>query len=317
MSMDDVIEEFFPPDPTGLPPIGPGIHLDIPHGRYLSDPCARPSLNASVANEIAAESPLHGWHMHPKLGGSPDHGSTKSMDRGSIIHKLLLGRGQDFGIVNAKDWRTSAAKERASEFRKDGIVPVLAADMEEYQAEALIYARKLKDGWGITFDGVQTEVTLVWEEGAVLCRARLDAWRPSHGELVIDDIKTIKKSNVRACRDACHRFGYDLAGAHYISGAEALVPDTEGRWNMRFIFLEGEPAYEPMVVEFAGSMVASGQERRRLAFRRWATCIARGTAAQHWPGRPRQIVRLEAAPWAAKDAADAEFSSFENPEPAF
>jgi len=315
---EDIVEEFFPPAPPGqLPPIGVGLHLDVPHDRYLSDPCARPSLNASVAKEIAADAPLYGWYAHPRLGGDVGGGGTKSMDRGSIIHKLVLGRGQDFATVPADDWRKDWAKRRRNEIRSVGLIPVLAADMDDYTAEAETYTRKLRDDWGVTFDGVQTEVTAVWEEDGVLCRARYDGWRPDPATLIIDDLKTIPRANPRACRMACHSFGYDLAAAHYIKGAEHLVADSDGRWNMRFIFLEGAPAFEVLVTEFAGTMRQVGEQKRRRGFDGWAGSIRLGTARQYWPPRPRQIVRLEAMPWAVAEDSDAAFAAFNNPPPAF
>lgn len=316
---DDIIEEFFPPDPDPAPepPLGVGIHLNISHDRYLGDPCERPSLNASVAKEIATDTPLHAWHAHPRLGGDAPAKFGSNLDRGSIIHKLILGRGADFATVNATDWKKGWAQAKRKEIRGAGLIPVLAGDMDDYVVEAEIYKKKLRDGWGITFDGVQTEVTAVWEEAGVLCRARFDAWRPDPGELVIDDLKTIPRANVRAVQRACHNFGYDIAGEHYVKAAEHLVPDTDGRWTMRFIFLEGAPAFEPLVIVFAGSMAEAGRQRRRRAFDLWARCIGAGVHRDVWPGRPRTILRLEAQAWALKDDDEAAFASFENEPPPF
>lgn len=313
---EDVIEKFFP-DPA-VAPLGVGLHLDVPHDVYLRDPCGRPSLNSSVAKEIAADGALYGWHAHPLLGGSADGGGgTRSMDRGSIIHKLVLGRGQDFATVAADDWRKDWAKRKRTEIRGAGKIAVLAADMDDYAAEASIYTQKLRDDWGITFEGVQTEVTAIWQEDGVLCRARFDGWRPAPAELIIDDLKTIERANPRRCRMACHTYGYDLAGAHYIKGAEHLVADSEGRWTMRFIFLEGAPAYEPLVCEFAGTMRKVGEDKRRRAFDTWKACIGLGRERQFWPGRSRQVVRLEAMPWAVAEDTDAAFAAFTNPAPPF
>lgn len=312
----DIVEEFFPPDPADkLVPLGVGLHLDIPHDRYLADPCARPSLNSSVAKEIAADAPLYGWYAHPRLGGEADGRSTRSLDRGSIIHKLVLGRGQEFATVAADDWRKDWAKRKRDEIRGAGLVPVLAADMDDFTAEASIYTRKLKDDWGITFDGVQTEVTAVWEEDGVLCRARFDGWRPEI--ITVDDLKTIERANLRRCRMACHAWGYDLAAAHYTKGVEHLVDNAEGRVTMRFIFLEGAPAFEVLVTEFAGSMRKVGEDKRKRGFNGWAASIALGTDRRFWPGRPRQVVRLEAMPWAVAEDSDAAWAAFENPDPPF
>lgn len=319
----DVVEEFFPATPPELPPIGVGLHLDVSHERYMGDPCERPSLSSSVAKEIVTETPLHAWQMHPRLGGGGDAHHTAALDAGSLIHKLVLGRGQDFMIVDAKDWRTNLAKAKRTEARQQGLIPVLIGDMDEYRERAAIYVDKLAGGWGIRFDNVPTEVTAIWEEGPrlvgpdgqplppVLCRARFDAWRPD--DLIIDDLKTARACNETAAQRVSHDFGYDVSAAHYIRGAEALVDGADGRVKMRFIFLENTPPYEPLVTEFAGSMLEVGRRKRSRAFEAWSQCIA----ADYWPGRRREVVRLEAAAWAVKQDTDQAFAAFENPPPSF
>jgi hypothetical protein len=44
--------------------------LDVSTAEYHADPCAQPSLSASIARELIHKSPLHAWQVHPKLGNS-------------------------------------------------------------------------------------------------------------------------------------------------------------------------------------------------------------------------------------------------------
>ena len=49
----------------------PGIHV-WSHEEYLSDPCPEPSLSRSIADILMAQSPLHAWCAHPRLGNKSE-----------------------------------------------------------------------------------------------------------------------------------------------------------------------------------------------------------------------------------------------------
>lgn len=84
--------------------------LNVSEAAYHADPCPSPSLSQSIAHTLITQSPRHARLEHPRLGGQ-QRASTKAMDEGAILHKLLLGAGADFEMVVADDWRTKAAKE--------------------------------------------------------------------------------------------------------------------------------------------------------------------------------------------------------------
>ena len=71
----------------------PGVYYDLPEHEYHSDPCDSPSLSASIAQTIVLESPAHAWLQHPRFGGKQIE-PTKEMDRGTLVHALLLGKGR-------------------------------------------------------------------------------------------------------------------------------------------------------------------------------------------------------------------------------
>ena len=72
--------------------------LNCSPGDYYRDPCAVPSLSQSIAHTLVTQSPLHAWSEHPRLGNQRKPAS-KAMDVGSLIHKLVLGKGVDVEIV--------------------------------------------------------------------------------------------------------------------------------------------------------------------------------------------------------------------------
>src|SRR5262245_31717991 len=92
--------------------------------QYHADPCETPSLSHSVAHELINKSPLHSWMRHPRLGGQHKK-ETKEMDRGSLVHALLLGAGKPIVIIKADDWRTKASQQDRDYAREQGHIPVL------------------------------------------------------------------------------------------------------------------------------------------------------------------------------------------------
>src|SRR5438132_1009339 len=85
--------------------------LDCTQAEYFADPCEQPSLSVSIATELILRSPLHAWQIHPRLGGLR-RPTTEAMENGTLIHALLLGKGENrIAVLDVKDFRTNAAKE--------------------------------------------------------------------------------------------------------------------------------------------------------------------------------------------------------------
>jgi len=66
--------------------------------------------------------PLHARYAHPKLGGGVRE-STDAQNRGSIIHKLLLGKGSEIAIINHDDYRKTEAREARDAALNAGQIP--------------------------------------------------------------------------------------------------------------------------------------------------------------------------------------------------
>jgi hypothetical protein len=166
--------------------------LEVTDAAYHADPCASPSLSSSIAHILVTQSPRHGWLAHPRLGGQ-QRASTPQMDEGSILHKLLLGKGAQFEMVMADDWRTNAAKASRAEILEAGRIPILAHKFEALKAAAERIAKNAAyQGFPIKGDA---EVAIEFvdcadrkREREVLCRCRIDMIAAGH---VLLDVKKV------------------------------------------------------------------------------------------------------------------------------
>jgi hypothetical protein len=87
----------------------------LPPGRILEnvtpdDYHQRDGFSSSVAKVVVAQSPLHAkfaTRRKPK----------KELDFGNIGHRLILGKGKAFEVLDFDDWRTKDAKAAADEAR--------------------------------------------------------------------------------------------------------------------------------------------------------------------------------------------------------
>lgn len=269
--------------------------LECSPAEYVADPCASPSLSSSIAHTLVNRSPLHAWNEHPKLGAKRRE-TTKEMDRGSLVHALLLGTGPGIVIVDAKDWRTKAAQEKREEAREEGKLAVLAKNFDELRTVTQILERKMVEQFGLVIDDM-TEVVIEWTESSlllekpILCRAMLDHF--SRGRRQILDIKTCDSAHPRACLAHAINYGYLIQHAAYMSAVGALHPELAGRLDFVFVFAETEPPYVVTPVRLDGQLREIGDMNWRKAVERWGECLT----GNQWPPYTEQILTLEAPPY--------------------
>lgn len=251
--------------------------LDVTPEQYLADPCATPSLNATTAHEIVSESPLHGWTIHPRLGGRAGGGAgTKAMNDGSLIHKLLLGKGQEIAIIESDAFRTNAAKDARDAAIADGLLPVLRHNYES----KLAIAERVRErcaAKGYVFDG-QSEVAIEFDDGGVLCRAMLDHVNVADGSIL--EVKHVARANPRQIARSFFDFGYDIQYTAHTRALAALRPEFAGRINFTFLFIESEPPYSIVPAKPDGALREIGALRWDNALRIWRECLESGK----WPG---------------------------------
>lgn len=262
---------------------------------YHSDPCAAPSLSASIANVIDRQSMAHAYAAHPRLGGIK-RAPTKSMDHGALIHKLLLGKGAEIVSVSADDWRTKVAQEAKREARTAGKVPVLQADHEAaWDAAGMLRKRFVSLGLEL---GGHSEVSLFWQAsssaGPVQCRGRMDHFTETKHSAQILDLKSCISAHPEACARHIDSYGYTIQRAAYVSGVERLRPAIAGNIDFVFVFMELKAPYVVTPVRLSGVFAELGERRWNRAVEYWG----RALKDNRWPAYTDGIMTLDPMQWA-------------------
>lgn len=283
----------------------PAQILDVTAAEYHADPCPTPSLSGSLAKVLDARSPEHAYLEHPKLGGQSKD-PTDRMDRGSLFHALMLGKGSEIVEVYHDDWRTNSAKALREAARAAGKIAVLTSALREVREGSATVTRKL--GMlkrPIVLDG-QSEVPIFWRERVfgtddqVLCRCMIDHLKVERGRLTIYELKSTEDAMPDACVRTILNMRYHVSAAAYESAIATLYPEWAGRIDHVFIFAELERPFAVTPLRLDAEFRALGQARWDRAVRRWHECLTTG----EWPGYVEGIVDVSAPPYALVQAAE-------------
>jgi hypothetical protein len=248
----------------------PGIY-ELSEDAYHDDPCARPSLSASLVHILCSRTPLHAWAAHRRLNPDFKPVEKTQYDIGKAVHAYLLEGRDAVVIVDAPDWRTKAAREARDQARFDGKIPLLAGSASEIGA-MVVAAREqideLEVAPGLFVDGLP-ERTLIWEEDGIFCRARLD-WL--HDDCsAIDDFKTTSASaDPERWTRTAFTIGADVQTAFYLRGLRALTGEET---RLRYVVQETYQPYALSVVTLGPDVLAVGERKVEWAIRRWRLCL--------------------------------------------
>ena len=275
----------------------PGIYPDLPSDDYHAQ---HDWLSWSRMKYLIPPS----TPAHFKAALSADEERKRHFDMGKVVHALTLGAGDDYVVVqalnrqkepyDATSYDTVSAQVHRDAIYADGLVPILAAELE--QAEAM--AKSVNEhpvASALLADG-RPEVSLFWVDDAtgVKCRARLD-WLPNAVKgrrLIVPDLKTAVTAAPSEFSKAAANFAYYGQGMHYLDGVRALGLDLDPAW----LFITVEKA-RPHLVS-VGQL--SDREDLRLARavvdhcrRLYAEC----SATDNWPGYGHGINDLRLPTW--------------------
>jgi len=269
--------------------------LDITAEQYHADPCETPSLSSSVAKLLVDKSPLHAWSAHPRFGGCR-HESTKAMDRGTLGHRLLLGKGAEYVSLDFDDYKTKAAQSARDHARECGKLPVLARALES----AMEMAERHRTGlaaYGVVL-GPDSEVALEWREKVflsdreIVCRSMFD--NVDFDAAVVRDLKIVTSAHPDVVSKNIVSYGYDIQYASYTSALQTFRPEHAGRVDFLFLFCESEEPYAVQPYRLDGSFREHGQRRWDRAVRIWDECLRSGK----WPGYSEEIASVAPPQWA-------------------
>jgi hypothetical protein len=287
----------------------PGLYYDMQAADYHADPCPAPSLSSSIAKVMIADTPLHAWAKHPRLNllREPDGDPSRPAEIGTAAHKMLLGRGAEIAIIDAKTYQSSAAKEERATAYANGQAPILKADHLDAVRLADNARRALEQIEGCAgFFAGQSEVVMAWEDmGGVWCRGMIDRLTMDARSAIIWDVKTTAAGLSDRALGARIAEGYDMQATMYVRGLSRLSPALAGRIKFRWIFIEQSEPHEVRVIEADRATLTIGDKKAAFAIELWRRCMA----ANEWPGYRREIGTLEypmwsEAQWMRREEAD-------------
>lgn len=272
----------------------PGIYRGISEADYRADPCPTPSLTQSQCKTLLDSAPLKAWTENGRLNPDWLPEDEKTFDLGNAAHRLVLGCGKEFQVVDADDWRTKIAKEARAEALKNGFVPILlhqhlrALDMADALHEQI---RRHEDR--DAFTNGAAEVMIAWHEDGFWYRALID-W-------LHDDLRTVDDYKSSGMSMAPHVIGiraesanWHVQAAFIERGLDILDPTGAGRRRFRFIAQETDAPHLMTVMHMNEHWMTMGRKKVAYADGIWRACLARG----QWPAYPPRGVIPEYPGWA-------------------
>jgi hypothetical protein len=275
----------------------PGLYPDIDEDWYHADCVEGGSLSVSGAKLLLPPS-CPALFDHARRHGK----HSKSMDTGTRVHALVLGKGEEhLALLPYDEYRTDEAKAARDAAIAAGKIPTKPREMAEAEKIAAAVfndkeARRLLD------TVTDTELSGFWfdTEHKIWLRMRLDAlgWgeRPE-----IVDVKTTADSSPAAFAKSIADWRYDMQDRHYREGLAAILSGTPGELeadDIRFTFLVVCTAapYLVMTYELGSDDTERADESNRIARGIYARCSERN----EWPKWSDSPVELSLPYYRAK-----------------
>lgn len=228
-------------------------------------------------------------------------------DFGTVAHKLVLGEGDQFlvldpqihglkkdGAVADNPRATGAWKDAEANARAEGLAPIHVDDYRKAVHMAqVVHAHPTA---GRLFSDGHAEVWMYWTDtqtGQGL-RQRLDWMRsPKDDErLTIVEYKTTVDASPDAFARTAFRFGYHLSAACAILGAKALKLDAHADYVI--VAQEKEPPHQVAIYRFDAEAFSYSVGQLRAAISTFQRC----TAAGEWPGYATGVRSIPLPAWA-------------------
>lgn len=192
------------------------------------------ALSASSA-KLLLKSPAH----YLAAMASPRE-PTSAMRLGTLCHTLLFEPdklNEEFAIMPKLDKRTKIGKEVAQQFEEDNVGKTIVDEYQFERAKAIAEAARSHPIVAEHMVGGDAEVTMLWDEYDLNCKARVDYLRSN----VIFDLKTCQDASPSGFARQIGVFQYHLQAAHYASGFETIMKTPLDRFV--FIAVESEPPH--------------------------------------------------------------------------
>lgn len=274
---------------------------DLPAEVYHADPVQGGSLSSTGARKLLPPSCpalYKAWADNPE-----EH--KRAFDLGQAAHAEVLGMGRPLRVIDAADYKTTAAQQAKKDAYAANETPVLVREYEQVKAmAAAIRAHPIASALFDPASG-QPEQTLIWREHGIWRRAMLD-WLPNppaEGQrLIVPDYKTAISVEPGDLRKAMDRHQLHLQDAWYRDGVRALGLDG-GRLDPAFVFVfqMKTPPYLVTVAQPDPDAQLWGSRMNRHAIDIYRRCTTTG----QWPGYADGVVSLELPVWTTRELEDA------------
>lgn len=214
-------------------------------------------------------------------------------DFGNVAHKLVLGEGDQFLILDPeihglkKDGSpadnprgTATWKEAEANARAEGLTPIHVDDYHKAVEMAQVVHQHEVAG-PLLADG-DAEVWLYWTDtpSGLGLRQRLDWMTRPAGRLTIVEYKTAADASPEAFNRTVFKLGYHIACAFALAGAKALGLDERPEYVI--VAQEKEPPYQVSVHELDDDAADYSRRQMRQAIAIFQRCMETG----QWPGYP-------------------------------
>lgn len=264
----------------------PCLLPDMDEDWYHADPVTGGSLYVSGA-KLLLQAPAK--YDYARRNGSKH---TKSMDTGTRVHALVLGKGgEHLALLPYEEYRTDEAKAARDKAIAAGKIPTKPRELAEAQAIADAVLSHPTTG-GLFTEG-DAEVSMFWrdEETGVMLRGRADYMTYFGGLPTIVDFKTTADASPGddGFGKSAYKFSYWMQDPWYREGwASHLGCDWQ---DIDFVFavVEPEPPYLVATYRIKPEHADLGREQNRIARERFRDC----QKADRWPGYSEEIEDLE------------------------
>lgn len=254
----------------------PGFYPDISCEDYFAEPCPAPALTNSGIRLINSSCPAKFAHNHPAIGQPPeDTKNTVARQMGNIVHRIALGKGQDYAESPYDAYRSNEAKEWKAKTEEAGLIPVKSNDL----AEAKTMAARIEEAIHAETRGrpYQTEVVFAWKHRlGFWCRGMLDVWCPELN-LALDVKTAVDASDGALTRVFAN--GYAGQAAWYSDGIFA-IHDCNVAPTFGFLFVEKDAPFLPRFAECSAAFMDGARVANDRAARIFDKCLQTG----EWPG---------------------------------
>ncbi len=258
----------------------PGIYEDVPFADYLQwDAVSNSKLS------LLAKSP-----RHFKLGYFKE--ATPAMQLGQLYHCGVLEPlmfADRYAIcpdyhLDAENCTATGAASRstATKYVKDRVEEFTQlADgrdivTKEWYRDTIELVRELNENAAANLllnSPGHRELSIVWEEDGILCKARIDKITKS----AIIDLKST--GIIEAFTKSIGRFGYHRQMAHYQAGWKELTGDTLTPW---LVAVESSRPFAVQAAPLSDEAMILGRSDRSELMNTLRDCLDSG----EWPGMP-------------------------------